>query len=215
MWIGLLTAGAHPSRPAAVEHLATLFAWGPQTRARVDGPQGGIPDGIRALRRSARDDIGTLCRPRCFSCRRPYPLPDAGEIRAQQDIVDLADGLDADDPDVAGPDDEGAGPRPARAPRTKAVFALVHVEDHAPEGDEGEALVLVPSTMLALLAPFDAVGLFADLIGKAFGDVPLPGCDGCGEPVPGGTLGAPNRAARRRAARGRSGRDSGEGRRAA
>jgi hypothetical protein len=212
MWIGLLTAGVHPARPAATRHLATLFVWGPQTRARIDGPQHGIPDGIRAVRRTARDDVGTLCRPRCFSCRRPYPLPDPGEIRTREDIPGMADppGDGADHTEVDTP-----APERARSAAANAVFALVHVEDSAPEGDEGEALVLVPSTMLALLLPFDALGDFAGLIGEAFGDVLLPACEGCGEPVPGGQLGEPDRAARRQAARGRSGRDAGKGRRAA
>ncbi len=216
MWIGLLTAGAHPARPAANAHLATLFAWGPRTRARVDGPQAALPDGIRALRRSAPDEVGTLCRPRCFTCREPYPLPDPLEIRAQQDAADLGDPDATDGPDDPGADAEARRLAGGRTPAPgAAVFALVHIADEAPEGDEGEALVLVPSTMLALLVPFDALGIFSGLVADAFGALALPECGVCASAVPGGTLGEPNRAARRRAAKGRRRHDPGEGARAA
>ncbi len=211
MWIGLLTAGTHPSRPANAERLATLFVWGPQARARIDGPQDQITAGIRTLRLTAGDDVGTLCLPRCFACRHPYPLPDPFEVRAQQETLDLEGGFgDTTEPDPAEGGDDLTGPR--QHPSGRAVFALVHVEDRAPAGAEGEALVLVPSIALAVLVPFDALGILAELLGEAFAEQPLPECERCGEVAPGGNLGEPNRAARRRAARDRQGRG---GRRAA
>ncbi|MCW3000697.1 MAG: hypothetical protein JWN65_4246 [Solirubrobacterales bacterium] len=212
MWIGLLTQGTHPCRPAASEGLATLFAWGRRERSRIDGLQAEIAAGVRMMRRTQPATLGPAYEPRCFDCRRPYLIPDPVQVRAQDDIVELGSRADpdddADDDDDDDPDCESAT---SVDPKTvRAVFALVHVEDTAAVGDEGEALVYVPGTSLVVLIPLDCLPDHASMLTKAGpGFLPVP-CDGCGTPAPGGTLSEPNRASRRLAARRRGG-----GRRAA
>lgn len=227
MWIGLLTCGTHPDRPAASQSLATLFVWDRRRRARIDGPQMGLADGIRMLRGSGRRGLGPAADPRCFVCRQPYPIPDPGAIRAQPDIPELGAPGDAG----TGPDAETLAAREAGAdaaadtnenaaghplwmasPERPAVFVLVHVEDERPVGSEGEALVHVPGTDVVSLIPVDAVAPFAGVLqGVGYG---LPRCEECGTRAPGGSLtevpvtgsgsGMPNRAARRQGRRRRA-----------
>jgi hypothetical protein len=118
MWIGLLTQGTHPCRPAASEGVATLFTWGSRERARIDGPQADIAAGVRMMRRTSPSTVGAAFEPRCFDCRRPYLLPDPDEIRAQDDIAEF--GADTDpgtDPDPEDPD-PGTDTEPGTEPDT-------------------------------------------------------------------------------------------------
>jgi hypothetical protein len=233
MWIGLLTCGTHPDRPAASQSLATLFVWDRRRRARIDGPQTGLADGIRMLRSSGRRGLGRAADPRCFVCRRPYPIPDPGAIRARPDIREIG----APEEAVSGAGvstgtgtgaggDTGVGAAAGRdagadaaddplwmaSPERPAVFVLVHVEDERPVGSEGEALVHVPGTDVVSLIPVDAVAPFAGVLqGVGYG---LPRCEECGTRAPGGSLtevpvtgsgsGVPNRAARRQGRRRRA-----------
>jgi hypothetical protein len=202
MWIGLLTQGTHPSRAAASSKgLATLFAWGSQERVRVDGPQAHLAAGVRMMRRTSPSTVGAAFQPRCFDCRQAYLIPDPDEIRAREDIQELGAGPDADpdpepDADAATPG-EGAG---------LAVFALVHVADTEPIGDEGEALIHVPGSPLVMLIPFQCLPEYAGVLGRASaGLLPQP-CDRCGALAPGGPLGEANRASCRLGTRRSGGR---------
>jgi hypothetical protein len=205
MWIGLLTQGTHPCRPAGSEGLATLFAWGRRERSRIDGLQAEIAAGVRMTRETAPATLGPAYEPRCFDCRRPYLIPDPLRVRAQDDIVDLGARTESDDDanDDAGRDDDPACETATSVdPKTlRAVFALVHVEDTAAVGAEREALVYVPGTSLVALIPLDCLPDHAGMLTEAGpGFLPIP-CDGCGALAPGGTLSEPNRASRRLAAR--------------
>jgi hypothetical protein len=192
MWIGLLTGGTHPGRTNAAAGVATLFTWGPRERARIDGPEAALADGVRMLRRAGPRSLGAGHDPRCFTCRAPYVIPDPEEIRAQDDIRELGERLD----DEAGDDPPAAT---AVRPRTEAVFALVHVEDGPPIGSEGEALVFVPGTSVVSLIPLDCLGTFAGILRDV--GYPEHRCERCDTVAPGGSLGEPSRAARRRAGR--------------
>jgi hypothetical protein len=191
MWIGLLTGGTHPDRPRAAAGVATLFTWGPRERARIDGPEAALADGVRMLRRAGPRSLGAGHDPRCFTCRAPYVIPDPEAIRGQDDIRELGERLD----------DEAEGdPRAATVlqPGTEAVFALVHVDDGRPIGSEGEALVFVPGTSVVSLIPLDCLGAFAGILRDV--GYPEHRCERCATVAPGGSLGAPGRAARRRRA---------------
>lgn len=225
MWIGLLTGGAHPERPAASAPVATLFVWDDRRRARVDGPDRGVADGIRMLRGSGRRGLGPPADPRCFVCREPYLIPDPAAIRAQEDIpvldahatareaagggtrAGLGGETDAGDALVGDADADGPVPGGPPTPERSAVFALVHVEDHRPIGCEGEALVHVPGTQVVSLVPFAALDVFLSILGDV--GYELPRCDRCGTLAPGGSLAdlgmpglpAPGRAGRRQGRR--------------
>jgi hypothetical protein len=213
MWIGLLTAGAHPSRAAGDNEAVTLLAWGRKERLRIDGPPAAVVGGLRSVRRHAPAALGVAHDPRCFACREPYPLPFADVIRARADAGDL--GADDDADPVVGAWNEREPDTVVQRRDTdgrNAVFLLVHVDDDAPAGDEGEALVVVAGTNTALLVPFDAMARMVDGISAACAEDPVPRCCRCGCPVPGGAIGAhapaagPNRAQRRREARRVAGR---------
>lgn len=196
MWIGLLTEGAHPARPADDHGVATLLAWGPRERARVDGPQAALVAGVRGMRAQGPASVGRACEPRCFACRAPYLIPDPDLVRAREDIQELGERTRDDDADPRGAvASEGA----VYDVPPQAVFALVHVEDGTPVGREGEALVCIPGSPVLSLIPFDCLAEFAGILGQL--GVPLSHCDGCGTLAPGGSLGEPSRSARRRAAR--------------
>lgn len=219
MWIGLLTAGSHPSRATGDDDAVTLFAWGRTERLRIDGPAAGVVSGLRSVRRQAPEALGRAYDPRCFACREPYPLPFPDVIRARADAGDL--GADGNEETAAAPDLLADGPSPhhrrwraeaSNGGARNAAFLLVHVDDGAPIGVEGEVLVVVAGTNKALLVPFDTMARVADGASAACADAPLPLCCRCGCPVPGGVIGsqAPaaggNRASRRRDARRSAGR---------
>ncbi len=206
MWIGLLTPGAHPGRPPATEHVATLFSWTREGRARIDGPPEAVDAGLRMMR--AATDLGPAFAPRCFTCLLTYRLPDPAEVRGLDDADVRTLG-----PDGGEPDGDADASRVAALPG-RATFLCVHVDDDAPVGEEGEVIVHVPGTQLVTLVPFGCVAAFASIAAEAYADVEPAACNGCGTTMPGGALGAPSRAARRAAVR-RTGGCAARGRRAA
>jgi hypothetical protein len=148
MWFGILTPGAHPSRPVPTVDDATVFCWTPRERVRIDGPAFALHGGLRTLRRSHQETAAGLL-PRCFACREPCRVPDADALRADEDVPTYAGR--PGDPGV--PRDEyeaiaalaDAMDRGASAPR-RAVLAFAHLEDLAGAEDpplDEEALVVV------------------------------------------------------------------------
>ncbi|MCW3040157.1 MAG: hypothetical protein JWM31_2062 [Solirubrobacterales bacterium] len=208
MWIGLLTAGAHPGRPPSTEGLATLFTWGPRERARIDGPEGALAGGVRMLARPAQAAPATG-DPRCFACRAPYLVPEPAEVRAREDIVELGRRAD-EQQDPGGARDVDDGPPLASetdaAGRPKAVFALLHVELGARHAVVGQALLYIPGGSVVTLLPLDCLSPYAALIRQL--GYPRHACERCGAIAPAGGLGeprdagrGPNRATRRRTGR--------------
>ena len=87
MWLGILTPGAHPSRPISIAE-ATVFAWTPEGRHRIDGPFAMVHGGLRTLRRTFHGQGLVACPPRCFVCLEPCPMPDTDEVRAFDGMTD-------------------------------------------------------------------------------------------------------------------------------
>ena len=198
MWLGVLTPGAHPSRPHPTDE-ATLIAWTAEARARIDGPALGVHEGLRMLRDRHRLEGEAAHGPRCFVCRTPIAVPDAAELRADPDVPGLPDpdeddlGWDHDDANgeeaLLGPwavQDASAGVGEGEEVE-RATFLLVHLDPAQDgRGHEEEALVCVVGTPLCLLVPLEAVGLLLPAFEAVAWDVPAPRCDGCGQVLPGG-----------------------------
>lgn len=174
MWIGILTPGAHESRPVAEPGVATLFCWNDIARIRVDGPADDLEGGLRMLRATVVGRGQVPHDPRCFACGCPYSIPDPEDARAR--AVDRSDL--PDDPRDAR---DAVPPRPEDAP---PLFALVHVDDEP--GDDEEALVVVPSVLFAVLVPLEAVSRLLELLPVALADAPPTRCESCAALAPAG-----------------------------
>ncbi len=178
MWFGILTPGAHPSRPSATPE-ATVLCWTPGDRRRIDGPFAAVHGGLRVLRRQFHDERLEAAAPRCFVCRMEILVPDVEELGP---ITELAD----DGPPVGSPE-RSATPRPL--PPARALLAHVHLA--ALEGPDDppldeEVLLTVAGTPLALLVPLDCVPHTLALMDRV--ELPEPArCLGCGTVLPGGS----------------------------
>ena len=191
MWFGILTPGAHPSRPVPTVDDATVFCWTPRERVRIDGPAFALHGGLRTLRRS-HQEIAAGLLPRCFACREPCRVPDADALRADEDVPTYAGR--PGDPGV--PRDEyeaiaalaDAMDRGASAPR-RAVLAFAHLEDLAGAEDpplDEEALVVIPDRRVALFVPLFGVPELLALAARVpQTGPPGPECERCGRLLPG------------------------------
>ena len=172
MWFGILTPGAHPSRPTATRE-ATVLCWTPQDRRKIDGPFAVVHGGLRVLRRIFYDQGLASCAPRCFVCLRACPVPDADDLRAGQDVAEAPAFASAVSP----------APPPARA-----ALAFVHLADLDGPADpplDEEALVVVPGAPLAVLTALDRVADTLALLERAAPGEPPPSCSRCGTMLPG------------------------------
>ncbi|UTI65537.1 hypothetical protein NBH00_04810 [Paraconexibacter antarcticus] len=191
MWFGILTPGAHPSRPVPTVDDATVFCWTPRERARIDGPAFAVHGGLRTLRRSHQEAAAGL-PPRCFACREPCLVPDADALRADGAVPTYA----GRPGDPGGPREEheaiaalaDAMDRGPAAPR-RAVLAFVHLEDLAGTADppvDEEALVVIPERRVALFVPLFAVPELLTLAARVPPTGPPgPECERCGRLLPG------------------------------
>lgn len=170
MWLGILTPGAHPSRPEPVAE-ATVFGWSARDRRRFDGPLDPVHGGVRVMRRQFHLTGVAPAPPRCFACRRPVPLPDLAAATAKRPVPALH-GLDDAFPAAPG----------------RATFALVHVgalrgrED--PPLDE-PAVLAAPGAPFALPLPLASLPHALRVLELALRDQPPPPCAGCGVELPG------------------------------
>lgn len=201
MWFGILTPGAHPSRPQPTAE-ATVFAWTPSDRRRIEGPLPVIHGGLRVVRRQFYESGLTSSPPRCFVCLEPCPVPDVDALEVPdepEDPFDTGGELAPDDqPDGAGGEELGESPwtggrtRPARPEELgtadPALLAYVHLADLTGPEDtplDEEALILFPEVRLAFATPLDAVPTaLAFVASSEVGPAPSV-CDGCGCSLPG------------------------------
>lgn len=175
MWFGILTPGAHPSRPVLTLDESTVFCWTARDRRRIDGPAWAVQGGLRVTRRLLHDAGLPSAPPRCFVCRAPCPVPDAAEARARPGVLRLPSGL------APPPLDAGT--------REPALLALVHLADlEGPEDPatlEEEALVVLPgqdfTLMVALALLPESLGALRTLTAED----PPPACSRCGNHLPG------------------------------
>lgn len=173
MWLGILTPGAHPSRPMSIAE-ATVFAWTPEGRHRIDGPFAMVHGGLRTLRRTFHGQGLVACPPRCFVCLEPCPVPDTDEVRAFDGMTDSS----------------GAAPGGLPTPRdpAAAVLAFVHLADLDGPGEtplDEEVIVVLAGAPLAVLVPLECVPRMILLLAVATGDGSAPACTDCGLALPG------------------------------
>ena len=65
------------------------------------------------------------------------------------------------------------------------VFCVIHLDDAPCRDDDEEVYVIVPDgTKTAIAVPLDALPRFLPLLGRAFGEAPLPECPACAAPMP-------------------------------
>ncbi|WP_354701000.1 hypothetical protein DSM112329_01297 [Paraconexibacter sp. AEG42_29] len=204
MWFGILTPGAHASRPTPTVDEVTIYAWTRDGRARIDGPAYALHGGLRVLRRQFHEqEGGRSSPPRCFVCREPIPVPAPAEARA--DAIDTGPGQAP--PSLDEIDDAAHSAAAALAGGT-ASLVLVHLDDLPADGTdpsplEEEALVVLPGQPAALLVPLLALPPVLEIAEAALqADAPVP-CERCGTVLPAGSRerDAANRQDRRAAAR--------------
>ncbi|MBA2348638.1 MAG: hypothetical protein H0V81_10125 [Solirubrobacterales bacterium] len=193
MWFGILTPGAHPSRRKPTAE-ATVFAWTPDGRHRIDGPLAAVHGGLRVVRRQFYEEGLAASPPRCFVCLEPCPVPDLEALDEPREPEDP----DGDHPDAT----EGAGPdgglwvggrsRPARPEELDAtgaaLFANVHLaglDGPAETPLDEEALILFPELSLAFATPLDAVPTALAFVASSELAPPPSVCDACGCSLPG------------------------------
>lgn len=176
MWFGILTPGAHPSRPTLTLDESTVLCWTPRDRRKIDGPAWAVQGGLRVTRRLLHDAGLPPAAPRCFVCRAPCDVPDAEEARARPSVLRLPPGSA---PPPLDPD--------AREP---ALLAFVHLADLRPGQEdpatlEEEALVVLPgqdfTLMVALALLPESLGALRTLTAED----PHPACGRCGTVLPG------------------------------
>lgn len=213
MWFAILTPGAHPSRRKPTAE-ATVFAWTPDGRHRIDGPFPAIHGGLRVVRRQFHDQRLTPSPPRCFVCLEPCPVPDPGELEEPQELEDVGEHPDGSgaagedgSPDGAGRAEgsgtvrdahEGDGPwsggrsRPARPEELDAtgpaLLAYVHLADLDGPADtplDEEALILFPEVRLAFATPLEAVPTALAFVASSELAPPPSICEACGCSLPG------------------------------
>lgn len=216
MWIGILTPGAHPSRPVATVGDVTLYAWTARARMRIDGPAAAVDAGVRALREQAAAAGDRTTPPRCFVCREPCAVPDGAAARA--DAIDADPGADTDLPPLE-IRRAAALEAAAQVRGGEATLVFVEVADVTPAGDPGaeEALVVLPAHHAALLVPLAALPSVLPVAEALAGDADPLTCARCGVVLPAGRSerDAADRVPRRRAGTGRSAAPRRGGRRAA
>jgi len=83
MWLAILTPGAHPSRLKPTPE-ATVFAWTPDDRRRIDGPFAAVHGGLRVTR------------------RLPCPVPDLPASPGLRDVEELVAPVTAARPPAPG-----------------------------------------------------------------------------------------------------------------
>lgn len=177
MWFGILTPGAHPSRRTPTD-TATVFAWTPDDRRRIDGPLAVVHGGLRVVRRSFFDEGLVACPPRCFVCLAPCAVPDPAVVG---------------EPEPSEPEDEnGAIPRGEALPGVvdvnDAFLAYVWLDELTGPQDtplDEEVLVALPEVELALLVPLERVPETLALVYAAGIALPRPRCTDCGSLLPG------------------------------
>ncbi len=207
MWFGILTPGAHPSRRKPTAE-ATVFAWTPADRRRIDGPLAVVHGGLRVVRRQFYEEGLAANPPRCFVCLDLCPVPDVEALDGPQELDDPR-GTDAsggerdpgdatgglDPADVEDPDRNpwaGGRTRPARPEELgttdPALLAYVHLADLSGPADtplDEEALILFPEVRLAFATPLDAVPTALAFVASSEFAPPPSVCDGCGCSLPG------------------------------
>ena len=194
MWFGILTPGAHPSRRKPTAE-ATVFAWTPSDRRRIDGPLAVVHGGLRVVRRQFYEDGLAASPPRCFVCLEPCVVPDVEALDEPQELGPPADEDDRDREEPGRPDREpwtGGRDRPARPEELgaadAAVLALVHLGDLSGPVDtplDEEALILFPEIRTAFSTPLEAVPTALALFASS-ALAPEPSvCEACGCSLPG------------------------------
>ncbi len=171
MWFGVLTPGAHPSRPTATDE-STVFCWTAGDRRKIDGPFRAVHGGLRVTRRALHDAGLEPAPPRCFVCLEPVGVRDPDVLRTEAMRLP-----------------EGCGPPPlsvtAGAP---ATLALVHLHPLAGDEDpspEEEALVVLPQAVFRLVVPLGMLPEALGVVATVAADEPPPACARCGTILPG------------------------------
>lgn len=192
MWFGILTPGAHPSRRKPTAE-ATVFAWTPSDRRKIDGPFAVIHGGLRVVRRQFSEQGLEASRPRCFVCLEPCPVPD---IEALDEPEDLGPSTEDRDPGGSKHGDgepwAGGRGRPARPEELgatdPALLAFVHLADLTGPADtplDEEVLILLPEVRVVFATPLDAVPTALALFASST-LAPEPSvCEACGCSLPG------------------------------